>query len=37
MDIPEKAKHNYDANEAGDKLAVADKVIRGGVRVHKLR
>ena len=35
MDIPEKAKHNYDANEAGDKLAVADKVIRGGVRVHK--
>ena len=22
-------------NEAGDKLAVADKVIRGGVRVHK--
>ena len=35
MDIPEKAKHNYDANEAGDKLAVVDKVIRGGVRVHK--
>ena len=35
MDIPEKAKHDYNANEAGDKLAVADKVIRGGVRVHK--
>ena len=35
MDIPEKAKHDYNANDASNKLAVADKVIRGGVRVHK--
>ena len=35
MDIPEKAKHDYNANDVSNKLVVADKVIRGGVRVHK--
>ena len=33
--IPEKANHNIDQNNANDKLAIADKVIRGDVRVHK--
>ena len=33
--IPEKANHNIDQNNANNKLAIADKVIRGDVRVHK--
>ena len=33
--IPEKANYNIDQNNANDKLAIADKVIRGDVRVHK--
>lgn len=33
--IPEKANHNIDQNNANDKLAIADKVIRGDARVHK--
>lgn len=33
--IPEKANHNIDQNNTNDKLAIADKVIRGDVRVHK--